>query len=159
MNRDPKNKPEQKQNLSSITKGPVHERRSTHRFDKLSALRLSKGRLPTGGEAYSEIPESLWSNLSVETTHLRRGSYSTGQSHGRESVVRDLRRGFSEMSKGSPSERIGVKCERCQADTAAFRVVTDAMDIQVCPSCAAKARLLELTTEDLSNADPKNDQA
>jgi len=159
MNRDPKKKPEQKQHLPSITKGPVHEHRSTHRFDKLSALRLSKGRLSTGGEACSEIPETLWSNLSVETTHLSRGSYSTGQSHGRESVVRGLRRGFSEMSKGSPSERIGVICERCQADTAAFRVVTDAIDIQVCPSCAAKARLLELTTEDLSNADPKNDQA
>ncbi len=159
MNRDPKKKPEQKQHLPTTTKGPVHERRS--------ALRLSKGKLSTGGEACSEIPETLWSNLSVETTHLNRESYSTGQSHGsavsspsngRESVVRGLRRGFSEMSKGSPSE-IGVKCERCQADTAAFRVVTDAMDIQVCPSCAAKERLLELTTEDLSNADPKNDPA
>jgi len=151
MNRDPKKKPEQKQHLPSITKGPVHERRS--------ALRLSKGRLSTGGEACSEIPETLWSNLSVQTTHLSRRSYSTGQSQGRESVVRGLRRGFSEMSKGSPSERIEVKCERCQADTAAFRVVTDAMDIQVCPSCAEKARLLEIATEDLSNADPKNNPA
>ena len=159
MNRDPNKKPEQKQHLPSITKGPVHERRSTHRFDKLSALRLSKGRPSTGGEAYSEIPESLWSNLSVETTHLSRGSYSTGQSHGRESVVRGLPHGVAEMSKGSPSEKIGVKCERCQADTAAFRVVTDAMDIQVCRSCAEKARLLEIATEGLPNADPKNDQA
>jgi len=163
MNPKPKKKPEQKQPLPSTTKGPVHERRSTHRFDKLSALRLS-----TGGEARSEMPATLWSNLSVETTHLSRGSYSTGQSHGsavsspsngRESVVRGLPHGFSEMSKGSPSEKIGVKCERCQADTAAFRVVTDAMDIQVCRSCAEKARLLEIATEGLPNADPKNDQA
>jgi len=155
MNPKPKKKAEQKQHLPSTTKGPVHERRSTQR-------------LSTGGEACSEMPATLWSNLSVETTHLSRGSYSTGQSHGsavsspsngRESVVRGLPHGFSEMSKGSPSERIGVKCERCQADTAAFRVVTDAMDIQVCRSCAEKARLLEIATEGLPNADPKNDQA
>jgi len=154
MNPKAKKKPEQKQPLPSTTKGPVHERRSTHRFDKLSALRLSPG-----GEARSEMPATLGSNLSVETTHLSRGSYSTGQSHGRESVVRGLPHGFSEMSKGSLSEKIGVKCERCQADTAAFRVVTDAMDIQVCRSCAEKARLLEIATEGLPNADPKNDQA
>jgi len=155
MNPKPKKKAEQKQPLSSTTKGPVHERRSTQR-------------LSPGGEARSEMPATLGSNLSVETTHLSRGSYSTGQSHGsavsspsngHESVVRGLPHGFSEMSKGSPSEKIGVKCERCQADTAAFRVVTDAMDIQVCPSCAEKARLLEIATEGLPNADPKNDQA
>ncbi len=151
MTPNPNKKAEQKQHLPSITKGPVHERRS--------ALRLSKGKLSTGGEACSEMPATLWSNLSVETTHLSRGSCSTGQSHGRESVVRGLPRGISEMSKGSPSEKIGVKCERCQADTAAFRVVTDAMDIQVCPSCAERARLLEIATEGLPNADPKNDQA
>ncbi len=168
MNRDPKKKPEQKQPLPSTTcreppgrttKGPVHERRS--------ALRLLKGRLSTGGEAGSEIPATLWSNLSVETTHLSRGSYSTGQSHGsavsspsngRESVVRGLPRRFSEMSKGPPSEMIGVQCQRCQADAAAFRVVTDAIDIHVCPSCAEEARLLELATEGLPNADPKNDR-
>ena len=36
----------------------------------------------------SELPATLWSNLSVETTHLSRESYSTGQSHGRKSVPR-----------------------------------------------------------------------
>ncbi len=40
----------------------------------------------------SGLPATLWSNLSVETTHLSRGSYSTGQSHGRKSVVRGLLR-------------------------------------------------------------------
>ena len=177
MDPDPKEKPEQKKHLSSTTKGPVDERRSTDRLDKLSALRLSKGRISTGGEASSEIPATLWSNLSVETTHLSRGSYSTGQSHGsavpssraqaegsspsngRESVVRGLPLRLSVMSKSPRSERIGVKCERCQADTAAFRVVTDAIDINVCPSCAEEARLLEIATEDLPNGDPKNDRA
>jgi len=79
-------------------------------------------------------------------------------SNGRESVVRDLPSRFSERSKGSPSERIGLKCQRCQEEDAAFRVFTDAMDIDVCPSCAEEARLLEIATEDLPNADPKNDQ-
>ena len=173
MNRDPKKMPEQKQGLPRITKGPVRERRST--------LRLSKGRLSTGGDEpreiissvktlktplaaisrgeCSELPATLWSNLSVETTHHSRGSYSTGRNYGRESVVRGLPRRFSELSKGPPSERIGVKCERCQADAAAFRVFTDAIDIHVCHSCAEEARLLEIATEDLPNGDPKNDQA
>ncbi len=168
MNRDPKKKPEQKQHLPSITKDPVHEHRLTHRFDKLSALRLSNGKLSTGGEACSEIPATLWSNLSVETTHLSRGSYSTGQSHGsavsspsngRESVVRGLPRRFSEMSKGSPSERIGLKCQRCQEEDAAFRVFTDAMDIDVCPSCAEEARQLKIAIEDLPRPDPGKEPA
>jgi len=163
MNRDPKKMPEQKQGLARTTKGPVGERRST--------LRLSKGRLPAGGDEpreiissvktlktplaaisrgeCSELPATLWSNLSVETTHLSRGSYSTGRNYGRESVVRGLPRRFSEQSKGSPSERIGLKCQRCQEEDAAFRVFTDAMDIDVCPSCAEEARQLEITTEDL----------
>ncbi len=38
----------------------------------------------------SELPATLWSNLSVETTHLSRGSYSTGHSHGRKPLVRGL---------------------------------------------------------------------
>ena len=63
------------------------------------------------------------------------------------------------MSKGSPSDRIGLKCQRCQEEDVAFRVFTDAMDIHVCPSCAEEARQLEIATEGLPNADPKNDQA
>ena len=74
-------------------------------------------------------------------------------------VVRGLPRRFSAMSKGSPSERIGLKCQRCQTEDAQFRVFTDAIDIHVCRSCAEEARLLEIATEDLPNADPKNDQA
>ncbi len=136
MNRDPKKKPEQKQGLPRTAKGPVGERR---------------------GEC-SGLPATLWSNLSVETTHHSRGSYSTGQSHGsavsspsngRESVVRGLPSRFSERSKGSPSERIGLKCQRCHGEDAAFRVFTDAMDIHVCLSCAEVARQLEIATEDL----------
>ncbi len=36
----------------------------------------------------SGLPATLWSNFSVETIHLSRGSYSTGQSHRRKPVVR-----------------------------------------------------------------------
>ena len=151
MDPDPKEKPEQKKHLSSTTKGPVDERRSTDRLDKLSALRLSKGRISTGGEASSEIPE--------KASPQSHGSAVSSPSNGRESVVRGLPRRFSAMSKSPRSERIGVKCERCQADTAAFRVVTDAIDIHVCPSCAEEARRLEIATEDLPNGDPKNDRA
>ena len=133
MNPDPKKKPEQKKPLPSITKGPVHERRSTHRCDILTALRPSKGRLSTVGKACSEIPEK-----------------ALPKRHGRESVVRGLPRIFSEMSKGPPSEMIGVKCQRCQTEDARFRVFTDAIDIHVCLSCAEVARQLKIDTEDLS---------
>ena len=119
MNRDPKKMPEQKQGLPRTTKGPVGECRST--------LRLS-----TGGEEYTELPAK-----------------AAPRNYGRESVVRGLPHRFSEMSKGSPSERIGLKCQRCQEEDAAFRVFTDAMDIDVCPSCAEEARQLKITTEDL----------
>ena len=120
MNRDPKKKPEQKQHLPSITKDPVHEHRSTHRFDKLSALRLSKGRLSAGGEACSEIPESLWSNLSVETTHLSRESYSTGQNHG--SAVSSPSNGHMPVMNAhdGPSEARRAK-EGASADSAEER--------------------------------------
>ena len=67
----------------------------------------------------------------------------------RSTQIRGLPSRFSEQSKGSPSERIGLKCQRCQEEDAAFRVFTDAMDIDVCPSCAEVARQLEITTEDL----------
>ncbi len=146
MNPDPKKKAEQKQGLLRTTNGPVGEGR---------------------GEC-SGLPATLWSNLSVETTHHSRGSYSTGQSHGSavsspsngpESVVRGLTRRFSEMSKVSPSERIGVNCQRCQEEDAAFRVFTDAMDIDVCPSCAEEARQLKIAIEDLPRPDPGKEPA
>jgi len=131
MNRDPKKKPEQKQQLPSITKGPVGERR---------------------GEC-SGLPATLRSNLSVETTHLSRGSANPWTSRkicGVNPVPPTHVRGFAPWS---------MKCQRCHGEDAAFRVFTDAMDIHVCPSCAEEARQLEIATEDLPNADPKNDQA
>jgi len=39
---------------------------------------------------YFGLPATLWSNLSVETTHHNRGSYFTGQSDGRKRVVQGL---------------------------------------------------------------------
>ena len=66
---------------------------------------------------------------------------------------------LSEGSEGSPSERIGVICQRCYEEDAAFRVFTDAIDIDVCPSCAEQARQLKLTTEDLPCPDPKKEPA
>ena len=129
MNPDPKKKAEQKQHLRSTPKGPVHELRSTQR-------------LSTGGQACSEIPEK-----------------ASPQSHGPESVVRGLTRRFSEMSEVSPSERIGVNCQRCQEEDAAFRVFTDAMDIDVCPSCAEEARQLKIAIEDLPRPDPGKEPA
>ena len=52
-----------------------------------------------------------------------------------------------------------MKCQRCQTEDAQFRVFTDAIDIDVCLSYAEEARQLEIATEGLPNADPKNDQA
>ncbi len=50
----------------------------------------------------SRLAATLWSNLSVETTHLSRGSYSTGQSHVRKPVVRGLPRpSVDHMAPGS----------------------------------------------------------
>ena len=42
-------------------------------------------------------------------------------------------------------------CQRCYEEDAVYRVVTDVMDVPVCPSCAEQARELKLTTEDLSD--------
>ena len=42
------------------------------------------------GNGCSGITATLWSNLSVETTHLSRGLYSTGQIRWREPVERGL---------------------------------------------------------------------
>ncbi len=146
MNRDPKKMPEQKQGLPRTTKGPVGERRST--------LRLSKGRLPAGGDEPREIISSV-KTLKTPLAAISRGECSelpakaAPRNYGRESVVRGLPRRFSEQSKGSPSEKIGLKCQRCQKEDTAFRVFTDAMDIAVCPSCAEEARQRKITTEDL----------
>jgi len=43
-----------------------------------------------------------------------------------------------------------MKCQRCQTEDAQFRVFTDAIDIDVCLSCAEEARQLKIATEDLS---------
>ncbi len=42
------------------------------------------------GNEFSDLPVTLWSNLSTETAHVSAGYDSTGQSHGRKSVVRGL---------------------------------------------------------------------
>ena len=38
-------------------------------------------------------------------------------------------------------------CQRCQEEGAEFRVITDAISIAVCSSCAEQARQLKLATE------------
>jgi len=42
-----------------------------------------------------------------------------------------------------------MKCQRCQATDAAYRVFTDAINIGVCPSCAEEARQLDIATENI----------
>ncbi len=43
-----------------------------------------------------------------------------------------------------------MTCQRCQTADTHFRVFTDAIDIDVCFSCAEDARQLNIATEDLS---------
>ncbi len=76
--------------LPRTTEHPVRKRGDEPRSncarsatDRLLMTELEQGEC-------SGLPVTLWSNLSVETTHLSRGSCSTGQSHGRKLVVRGL---------------------------------------------------------------------
>ncbi len=49
-----------------------------------------------------------------------------------------------------------MKCQRCETKDAQFRVFTDAIDIDVCLSCAEVARQLKIDTEDLSRTEKPN---
>ena len=44
---------------------------------------------------------------------------------------------------------VTMNCQRCHGEDAEFRVFTDAIDLDVCPSCAEMARQLNIATEDL----------
>ena len=58
----------------------------------MSLPRTTEGHMCIRGVKCTDLSATLWSNLSGETTHLSRGSYSTGQSYGRKPVVRGLPR-------------------------------------------------------------------
>jgi len=64
----------------------------------------------------SGVLATLWSNLSTETAHVSRGSYSTGQSHGRKPVVRGLPQRLGLSKNRVPENRGGlslfVVCDR-----------------------------------------------
>ena len=47
-----------------------------------------------------------------------------------------------------------MKCQRCQANEARFRVYTEAMDTKVCTSCALVALQLGITVVDLEDGKP-----
>ncbi len=47
-----------------------------------------------------------------------------------------------------------MNCQRCQANEARFRVVTEAMDTKVCTSCALVALKLSITVVDLEGGKP-----
>ncbi len=47
-----------------------------------------------------------------------------------------------------------MKCQRCKADEARFRVYTEAMDTKVCISCALVALQLGITVVDLEDSKP-----
>ncbi len=42
-----------------------------------------------------------------------------------------------------------MTCQRCQGEDVEFRVFTDTIDLDVCPSCAQMARQLNIATEEL----------
>ncbi len=52
-----------------------------------------------------------------------------------------------------------MKCQRCRADEARFRVYTDAMNTKVCTSCALVALQLGITVVDLEDSKPIIDLA
>jgi hypothetical protein len=43
--------------------------------------------------------------------------------------------------------RFGMKCQRCTRDEAAYRVYSDAIDMEVCFACAEEASRLGITVE------------
>ncbi len=47
-----------------------------------------------------------------------------------------------------------MKCQRCQANEARFRVHTEAMDTKVCTSCALVALQLGIAVVDLDDSKP-----
>ncbi len=47
-----------------------------------------------------------------------------------------------------------MKCQRCQANEARFRVHTEAMDSKVCTSCALVALQLGIAVVDLDDSKP-----
>ena len=50
--------------------------------------------------------------------------------------------------------RKAMKCQRCQANEARYRVYTDMMDHKVCTSCAALAQILGISVVALENCEP-----
>jgi len=47
-----------------------------------------------------------------------------------------------------------MKCQRCRANEARYRVYTEAMDTKVCASCALVALQLGITVVDLEGGNP-----
>jgi Zn finger protein HypA/HybF involved in hydrogenase expression len=53
-----------------------------------------------------------------------------------------------------------MKCERCESDKEAeFRVVSDVLDIKVCPNCASEARKVGTSLEIVEIDKAKNERA
>jgi hypothetical protein len=69
------------------------------------------------------------------------------------SQVSSARADTSGEKDSVPEWRSGMKCQRCFRDEAAYRVYTDAIDMEVCFACAEEACRLGIAVEVLDSSE------
>ncbi len=94
--------------LPRTTERPVRKPRSNSVVRKRCVLypaRLERGKR---GDECSVLSVTLWSNLSTEAAHVSAGYDSTGQNHGRKSVVRGLLKILFDLGTENNNTPVGI---------------------------------------------------